>query len=166
MWSVLQICSAALKLNGQDYTLCRFWLDSRGIYAKKNYKILQDIAFKTLRNVCDQIFKKFYSKGIRTEVKANPVISVNEEDALWNKKNWFEYSTGSVANSIFIMGRTCAWGEARNLTISQIVRETSLVDGKHIGFYSYTEFCSINSQGGFGMLNMQKKSCPTTWKWV
>ena len=32
-----------------------------------------------------------------------------------------------------------------------------MVDGKHIGSYSYTEFGSKNCQGGFGMLHMQNK---------
>ena len=47
--------------------------------------------------------------------------------------------------------------EQRDLKISQFVSETVLVDGKHIGCYSYTEFGSKNHQGGFGMLNMQNK---------
>ena len=39
----------------------------------------------------------------------------------------------------------------------EFVRETVVVDGKHIGSYSYTEFGSKNRQGGFDMLNMQNK---------
>ena len=41
--------------------------------------IFQDVVFKSLKNVCDALFKK----GIGTETKVTPVITVNEEDALW-----------------------------------------------------------------------------------
>ena len=36
--------------------------------------------------MCDSVFKKLHSKRISPEAKATPVVSVDEEDVLWNKK--------------------------------------------------------------------------------
>ena len=58
----------------------------RLVKPSEEMKIFQDVAFKSLRNVCDSVFKKLHSKGIGTEAKATPVITANEEDVLWNKK--------------------------------------------------------------------------------
>ena len=78
--------------------------------------IFQDVAFKLLRNVCDSIFKRLHSKGIGTEAKATLVMSVNEEDVLWNIKilDLDIYPNRSVVGSCFIMGKTFAYGEARS----------------------------------------------------
>ena len=49
----------------------------------EDLNIFQDASFKPLKNVCNSLFKKFYSKGISMETKATAVSSANEEDKLW-----------------------------------------------------------------------------------
>ena len=72
--------------------------------------IFQDVAFKLLRNTCDSIFKKLHSKGVGTEDTF--VISVNEEDVLWNKKILdLDTPVGLLWAVFFIMGKTFAYGE-------------------------------------------------------
>ena len=85
--------SEARKANGEEYTPCSLYLILAGLQrhirqvkVSEEINIFQDVAFKSLRNVCDSIFKRLHSKGIGTEAKATPVMSVNEEDVLWNKK--------------------------------------------------------------------------------
>ena len=47
--------------------------------------------------------------------------------------------------------------EQRSLRLSQLKRETSLIDGTEVGSYVYQEFGSKNRQGGFGSLNLHNK---------
>ena len=44
-----------------------------------------------------------------------------------------------------------------NLKLSQIKKETTMVDGKMINSYIYQEFGSKNNQGEFSSLNLQNK---------
>lgn len=47
--------------------------------------------------------------------------------------------------------------EHRNLKLSQIKKEMTVVDGKMVNSYVYQEFGSKNNQGGFSSLNLQNK---------
>jgi len=47
--------------------------------------------------------------------------------------------------------------EQRNLKISQLKRETIVLDGKEIHSYVYQEFGSKNRQGNFSSLNLHNK---------
>lgn len=47
--------------------------------------------------------------------------------------------------------------EQRHLKLSQLKRETSLIDGTEVSSYIYQEFGSKNRQGGFGSLNLHNK---------
>ena len=47
--------------------------------------------------------------------------------------------------------------EQRNLKISQLKRETIVVNGKELHSYVYQEFGSKNRQGNFSSLNLQNK---------
>ena len=49
----------------------------------KSIAIFQDVEFKPLKHVCDSVFKRLHTKGIGTETKATAVLSVTEEDKLW-----------------------------------------------------------------------------------
>ena len=48
--------------------------------------------------------------------------------------------------------------EHRNLKLSQVKRETSIVDSKEIPCYIYSEFGSKNHQGGLASLNQSNKT--------
>ena len=88
------------------------------------------------------------------------VISVNEKDALWNKKIIdLDTLLGLLWAVFYDWKNLCLRGgqEQWDLKISQFVSETVLVDDKHIVCYSYTEFGSKNRRGGFGMLNAKQK---------
>ena len=43
------------------------------------------------------------------------------------------------------------------MKLSQIKKETAVVDGKMVNSYVYQEFGSKNNQGGFSSLNLQNK---------
>ena len=47
--------------------------------------------------------------------------------------------------------------EQRNLKLSQVRRETSILDGKELSLYVYCEFESKNRQGGLSSFNLQNK---------
>lgn len=160
--------SEARKADGHEYTPRSLYLILAGLQRhmrqlkpSDEINIFQDVAFKSLRNVCDALFKQLHSKGIGTEAKATPVITVDDEDALW-EKGILDLNTpkGLLRAVFFYNGKNlCLRGgqEQRNLRISQFARETVAVDGKRVVCYTYTEFGSKNRQGGFGMLNKQNK---------
>ena len=84
--------SETRKSDGTEYTprslyliLCGLQRHVRSIKSEE-INFFQDIPFKPLRNVCDSVFKRLHNKGIGAELKATPVISINEEDRLWEKK--------------------------------------------------------------------------------
>ena len=123
--------------------------------------IFEDVQFKPLKNVCDSIFKRLHHKGIGAETKATAVLSKSDEDTLWDK-GVLDLNTpkGLLRAVFFYNGKNfCLRGgqEQRNLRLSQLKRDTSLIDGIVVSSYVYQEFGSKNRQGGFGSLNLQNK---------
>ena len=77
--------------------------------------------------------------------------------------NWnFEFGESNrvIKSGFFYNGKNvCLRGgqEQRALKLSQIRRETTIVNGKELTSYVYTEFGSKNRQGGLGSLYRQNK---------
>ena len=72
------------KGNGEEYTPRSLYLMLAGLQrhirqlkSSEEINIFQEVVFKSLRNVCDSVFKKLHSKGVGTEAKATPVVSVD-----------------------------------------------------------------------------------------
>jgi len=106
--------------------------------------------------VCDSVFKRLHAKGIGTETKSIPVLSNHEEDKLW-KSGIITLDTpaGLLKAVFFYNGKNfCLHGreEHRSLRISQLKRETTVVNGKTLASYVYEEFESKNNQGGAASL--------------
>ena len=107
------------------------------------------------------MFKQLHSKGIGTETKVTPALSQTEEDKLWETGVInLDSPTGLLSTVFFYNGKNfCLRGgiEHRNLKISQLQRESVMIDGKSMGSYVYCEHGSKNSQGGFASLSLQNK---------
>ena len=133
----------------------------RKLNPNKNLNIFQDSEFKPLKCVCDSIFKRLHTKGIGTEIKVTPVITDTDEDKLWETGVMnLDTPTGLLRAVFFYNGKNfCLRGgmEHRNLKLSQIQKESTVVNGKMINSYVYQEFGSKNNQGGFSSLNLQNK---------
>ena len=78
------------KVDGTEYTPQTLYLLLAGIQRhirkvnpSSSINIFQDIEFKPIKHVCDSVFKRLHAKGIGTETKAIAVLSVTEEDRLW-----------------------------------------------------------------------------------
>ena len=48
------------------------------------FNLSADHKFTPLKNLCDFIFKKLHSKGIGASLKARAVLSVDDENKLWD----------------------------------------------------------------------------------
>ena len=48
------------------------------------FNLFSDQEFKPLKNLCDYVFKKVHSKGIRASLKATAVLSSDNEKKLWD----------------------------------------------------------------------------------
>ena len=107
------------------------------------------------------MFKRLHTKGIGTETKATAALSVTEEDKLWECGVISLDTPVGLLNAVFFYNgkNFCLRGgaEHRNLKLSQIKKEMTVVDGKMVNSYVYREFGSKNNQGGFSSLNLQNK---------
>ena len=84
--------SETRKSDGEEYTPRSLYLLLTGIqrHVRKlrpldAINIFEDVQFKTLKNVCDSIFKRLHHKGIGAETKETAVLSKDDEDTLWDK---------------------------------------------------------------------------------
>ena len=106
------------------------------------------------------MFKLLHSKGIGTETKVIPALSQTKEDKLWETGVINLDSPTELLRAVFYNGKNfCLRGgiEHRNLKISQLQRESVMIDGKSMGSYVYCEHRSKNNQGGFASLSLQNK---------
>ena len=160
--------SETRKSDGAEYTPRSLYLLLSGIqraiqanHPEQEINIFQESVFQPLKNVCDSVFKQLHGKGIGIETKATAVFSEVEENILWdtgviNTTN----PTGLLHAVFFYNGKNfCLRGgvEHRNLRISQLQKEKSVIHGKEINEYVYTEYVSKNNQGGFASLNLSNK---------
>ena len=92
-----------------------------------------------LKNVCNAIFKCLHSKGIGTETKVTPALSISEEDILRDKGIINLDNPVGLMNAVFSYNgkHFCLRGGAEhcNLKLSQVKRETSTIDSKEIPCY-------------------------------
>ena len=106
------------------------------------------------------MFKQLRSKGIGTEAKVTSALSQSEEDKLWETGMInLDSPTGLLRAVFFYNGKNfCLQGgiEHRCLKISQLQRESVMIDGKSMGSYVYCEHGSKNNQG---LTQFTKQDC-------
>ena len=149
------------KSDGSEYTPRSLYLILSGLQRHmrklrplEEINIFQDVHFKPLKNVCDSIFKRLHQKGIGADIKRTAVLSQEQENQFWEKRI-FDLNTpiGLLRAIFFYNGKNfCLRGgqEQRNLKLSQFKRQTTVINGKELASYTYTEFGSKNRQGGLG----------------
>ena len=155
------------KSNGEEYTPRSLYLLLSGLQRHmrklkplESINVFQDVHYKPLKNVCDSIFKRLHQKGIGTETKQTPVLSPDDEAKLWETIIDINSPKGLLRAVFFCNGKNfCLRGgqEQRDLKLSQLTRETKLVDGKALGCYVYCENGSKNRPGNFASLNLENK---------
>ena len=157
------------KADGGQYTPRSIYLLLSGVQQHirkmrptEEINFSQDIVFRPLRNVCDAVYKRLHSKGIGVDTKATPLLSKNEEDILWERGILSLDNPTGLSNAVFFYNgkNFCLRGgaEHRKLRVSQLSRETNIIDGKEILCYVYTEYGSKNNQGGLASLNQRNKT--------
>ena len=155
-------------MDGTEYTPQSLYLLLAGLqrYIRKHnpskeLNIFEDSVFKPVKNFCDSIFKRLQAKDIGTETKATPVIIEAKEDKLWHAGVVsLDNPPGLLRPTFFYNGMNfCLRGgmEHHNLKLSQIQKETSMVDRNTINTYVYQEFGFKYNQAGFSSLNLQNK---------
>ena len=85
-------------------------------------------------------------------------MNPDDERKLWTSGvSNLSMPTGLLRAVFFYNGKNfCLKGgqEQRNLTLSQVRKETSVVDGKELSLYVHCEFGSKNRQSGLSSLNL------------
>jgi len=56
------------------------------LHLTEDINFFSDPQFKPLKNICDSVFKRLNGKGVDTETKSTPVLTVKAEKKLWNSK--------------------------------------------------------------------------------
>ena len=160
----------ARKADGTEYTPRSLYLILAGLQRHirrlrptETFNLFHDPVFYPLKNVCDSVFKRLHSKGIGTDTKATPVLSVSEGDVLWKEGVInLNHPEGLLKNAVFFYNgkNFCLRGglEHRNLKLSQVKKEVTTIDDKKVACYIYSECGSKNNQGGFASLNLKNKS--------
>ena len=104
----------------------------------------KDPEFTPLKNVCNSLFKRLHNSGVGVDIKSTPVVSPDDEIKLWETGVLsMENPTGLLRAVFFYNGQNfCLRGgqEQRALKLSQIRRETTVVNGMQMSSYVYTEF--------------------------
>ena len=79
--------------------------------------LFKDVHYKPLKNVCDSVFKQLHQKGIGTETKGTPVLSIYDEDKLWKKVFDLDSPKGLLRAVFFVMAKTfaCAVAKSRGI---------------------------------------------------
>ena len=158
----------ACRSDGQEYTprslyliLCGLQRHLKQVQPDKDISLFRDPVFRPLKNVCDAVFKKLHRKGIGTQTKATPVLSQDEESILRKEGVLSLDNPVGLLNVVFFYNgkNFCLRGgaEHRNLKISQLRRETTIIGDKEVSCYVYSKFSSRTNQGGLASLNQKNK---------
>ena len=133
----------------------------RKLHLTEDFGFFHNPTFKPLKNVCDAVFKCLHAKGVGAEIKATPVMNPDDEKKLWTSGVVNLTTPIGLLRAVFLNNEKnfCLKGgqEQRNLKLSQVRRDTSIVDGKELSLYVCCEFGSKHRLGGVSSLNLQNK---------
>ena len=123
--------------------------DAPNILDRKNPK------FKSIAGTCESVFRKLHKEGIGASVNHTSVITIEEEQRLWELSILSVGSPKSLQRAVFFyIGKICCLRggeEQRLLKPSQFRRSPC---GSH---YTYTENGSKNRSGGINQINVANK---------
>ena len=123
-----------------------------------NFLDKKDARFRQLHHALDVQFHKLHSDGIGRQVNHTEVISVEEEQKLWESGVLGVSNPLSLQNAVFytIGKMLCLRGgvEHRALKLSQLQRRTQP------DHYIYSENVSKNRNGSFKQLHIKNKTVP------
>jgi hypothetical protein len=121
-----------------------------------NFLDKKDARFRQLHHALDVQFHKLHSDGIGRQVNHTEVISVEEEQKLWESGVLGVSNPLSLQNAVFytIGKMLCLRGgvEHRALKLSQLQRRTQP------DHYIYSENVSKNRNGSFKQLHIKNKT--------
>jgi len=107
------------------------------------------------------VFRRLHKKGIGTDKKVTLALLDTEEDQLWDTGVIGTTNPAALLYAVFFYNgkNFCLRGsvEHRGLKLTQVQREPSVISGKKVNGYVYTEHGSKNNQGGMSSLNQENK---------
>ena len=117
----------------------------------KEWKFLNDVEFKTLRNTLDTKMKELSSEGLRPRRRQAEVITEEEEEKLWSSFLGAGNPTQLLHTVVYLLGlhfALRAGNEHRNLRHSPTSQLQLRRDSCGRRFLAYTEDVSKTQQGG------------------
>ena len=140
--SIHQLLSGLLQYNETTWPRCPEYLD------RKNPK------FKSIAGTCESVFRKLHKEGIGASVNHTSVITIEDEQRLWDLAILSVGSPKGLQRTVFFyIGKICCLrGEEQRLIKSSQFRCSPC--GSH---YTCTENGSKNWSGGINQINVANK---------
>ena len=111
----------AVKSNGSEYTLRSIYLLLAGLqrsirrsHPKEEINIFSDHEFKSLKKVCDSVFKKLHPKGIGATTKSAAVLTPEAEKKLWDAGVLSLTTPVGLLGAVFYNGKNSVYEEGLN----------------------------------------------------
>ena len=128
------------KSNGSEYTLRSIYLLLAGLqrsirrsHPKKEINIFSDREFKSLKKVCDSVFKKLHPKGIGATTKS-PAVLTPEEKKLWDASVLsLTTPVGLLGAVFFYNGKNSVYEEGLNkqkdllIAVQQLAKDSGVL---------------------------------------
>ena len=112
----------------------------------QNFLDPKDARFREMHNIINHYFRELLADGVGAEVEHTSLISIEEENELWEKGILRTDTPQALLNAVFYLNdkHFCLRGgkEHRRLKISQVVQHDNPIH------YIYTEDGSKNRSGG------------------
>ena len=155
--------------NGEPYPPKTIYLLLCGLYRvckanglPFNFLDKADSRFRDLHCTLDSLFSTLHVQGIGAEKKSAPVITIEDEDLMWEKGVLSSSTPRSLQYAVFfyvgIHFSLRGGQEQRNLTVAQVRRnplDVTLYDANT--YYEYVEFISKNNQHRFKDIHGKNK---------
>ena len=114
-----------------------------------------DPRFRAIQRTCEFVYRSLHKEGVGVQVHHAPLISIEEEDQLWQMNILNVSEPKGLHRAVFYyVGKVCCLRggeEQRNLKVSQFIRS------RDPDMYTYVENGSKNRTGGLAQLNLENK---------
>lgn len=121
----------------------------------------KDLRFCDLMHTLDTISSDLHRQGIGAQRKHASVITLDDENVLWEQEKFGDTSPRILQHTVFFYGlQFCLRGiqEQYNMTPNQLVRvpKYKMVYNEQV-YYKYVEYISKNNQHRFKDINSRNK---------
>ena len=125
------------------------------------YRFLNDPIFSQIRNTLDNTMKEIAENGIGMDTKQAEIITVEEENRLWESGVLGESTPGQLVRTVFYLNgihfALRGGAEHRKLRLGEHAQIRVIKDSNNAEYLQYTEDTSKTNQGGLSHIKVKRK---------